>query len=97
MRTFANDGSRVPFDPAQLGASLGGCLLCGARVVVVGVFVPQTSEMHAAVLCLREHRLTPGVIPSLAYGLCRQHALDERAPDQVEAAILTAAARVVVQ
>ena len=97
MKTFASDGSRVPFDPAKLGSSLGGCLLCGAPVVVVGVFVPHTSEMRAAVLCLREHRLIPGVVPTIAYGLCRHHALDERAPVRVETAILTAAARVVFQ
>lgn len=32
MFTYAEDGTRVPFDPDVMSAHLTGCTLCGRRV-----------------------------------------------------------------
>jgi hypothetical protein len=97
IKSFARDGSSVPFDPAEVAVDLAGCMLCGGPIAVVGVFHPQTAEMQTAVLRLRTHVIAPGLTPALAYGLCRHDAEDPEAPDRVEAAILAAAQRVTAQ
>ena len=97
MKAAVTEDSRVPFDPTLMRSCLAGCLLCGGSVAVVGIFIPWTDEMRCAVLRLRTRAVVPGSVPSLAYGLCRDHAADLSAPDQVEAAIVTAAAKVAVQ
>jgi len=95
---YADDGSRVPFDPLRVSRHLTGCILCGAPVAVVGIFVPQTDRMRRAVLLMREHPVREGSTMATAYGLCRRHAANlDLAMERVEQAILAAAAKVVVQ
>lgn len=94
--TYTAAGRREPFDPSRLGAHLDGCLLCGRRVRMVGIFLPSSEPMRSAVLQLREHPLDGDMVPGLAYGLCRRHAADLNI-DHVEAAIRGAARKVTVQ
>ncbi|MDO8795077.1 MAG: hypothetical protein Q7J25_10710 [Vicinamibacterales bacterium] len=95
---YRDDGRRALFNAGAVGKTLAGCLLCGARVVMVGVFCPTDDEARAAILRLRQHALHTGSMPALVYGLCRRHARDlDRAAPQVEAAILAAAGKVQVQ
>ncbi|MGB2714173.1 MAG: hypothetical protein WBC51_08350 [Vicinamibacterales bacterium] len=94
--TYAADGSRTLFDFEP--STIRGCCLCGdRRVEHVGLFVPATDEMHAIILKLRQHPARPNSTPCVAYGLCGR--CGDRADrfDRVEAALATAAARVVVQ
>jgi hypothetical protein len=96
--TYDADGSRVPFDPNLTGRQLAGCFLCGRRVVMVGVFMPTTDDMRAVVLRLRQHSVPARTTSAFAYGLCHQHAADiDATSEQVEAALVAAAAHVVTQ
>ena len=75
---------------------LGWCCLCGQRTSVVGVFLPTTDDMKAAVRRVRrEPRRRRRVLSdsnlALPYGLCLVHAADPRVIGQVEAAIRAAA------
>jgi hypothetical protein len=91
-------GTNQPFDPARVSEQLASCILCFAPVAIVGIFIPQTPDMQAAVLRLRQHPLSEGRSTGIAYGLCRRHAADfDRSTEGVEAAIVAAADRVVMQ
>jgi hypothetical protein len=94
--TYADDGSRVPFDPQT--ADLAGCLLCSRRrIAMIGVFVPATDQMRSVVLRLRQHPSRASSTACLAYGLCRDCAGRASVLDEVEAAIEAAAERVTLQ
>ena len=89
---------RTPFDPERLGATLGGCVLCGDPALrTVGVFLPQTEETYRAVLALRQHPVPPGSDVGLAYGLCAAHDAVPGIAGDVEARIVALAKRVRVQ
>ncbi len=91
------DGGRVPFDPTRMGRHLAGCLLCGRRIAAVGVFLPKTDAMRAAILRLREHPVPARSTSAISYGLCRHHLAQPDVTKRVEKAIEAAAAKVVVQ
>jgi hypothetical protein len=93
---YGVDGPHQPFDPAITRAQLAGCLLCcDPYITVVGVFVPDTAEMLAVVLRLRQHPIRG--TSALAYGLCRRCMRYVDVTDRVEAAIVAAASRVTIQ
>ena len=96
MFTYLDDGRRVPFDPSRVRQQIPCCLLCGGPTAGVGVFLPYTATMQAAVLRLRQHPVRERSSMTLAYGLCYWHAADPDY-DRVEAVILAAAERVRVQ
>jgi hypothetical protein len=95
--TYTADGSRVPFNPATTHAQLVGCLLCGAPVAMVGVFIPATDEMRAVVMRLRMHATRPRSTPCMAYGLCDRHVAEDDVTRRVESALIAAAEQVVLQ
>jgi hypothetical protein len=77
---------RVPFDPDLL--VFDGCAVCGdRRIKRVGIFVPSSPELRAAVMIVRRHPLRVGSEPGLAYGLCRSHGRDMSHPDRRKAAM----------
>lgn len=94
--SYATDGRREPFDPTRMGQHLDGCVLCGRRIAMVGIFVPATDAMRAAVLTLRRHAIRPNSTACVSYGLCHRHARQD-VTGRVEAALVAAAGRVVVQ
>jgi hypothetical protein len=69
--TYTEDGSRVAFDPATM--RVAGCLLCGRRIAVVGIFIPTTEVMRAVVRRLRKHPAREQSTACLSYGLCTHH------------------------
>ncbi len=92
------NGQRERFDPDAVRRQLAGCYLCGAPIVLVGMFCPTTASLQAAVLKLRQHPVLARSTPAMTYGLCKAHARDPEAVfDRVEAGILKAAERVVTQ
>jgi hypothetical protein len=97
MMTYGADGVREPFDPLTTGAHLAGCILCGRRIAVVAVFVPTTNAMRAIVTRLREHPVPPRSSACVAYGLCTRCLKHADVADRVEAALVAAAEKVVVQ
>jgi hypothetical protein len=64
---------------------------------MIGVFVPSTDEMQAAVLRLRMAPVPARMSCALSYGLCADHAHDWNLAARVEQAIREAAAQVRVQ
>jgi hypothetical protein len=86
-------GTRERFDPAALRNL--PCMVCGARIICIGVFCPSTDEARAAVLTLRTHALHIDIEPALAYGLCAGHMQWSLA--QIEEVIFASAGRVSVQ
>ncbi len=98
MFTYAEDGTRVPFDPLTTGAHLAGCILCGRRTFTVGIFAPTTDDMRLAVAKLRRHPQRERSMSGIAYGLCRRHTRDlDASLLQVERVIRAAAQKVTVQ
>jgi hypothetical protein len=96
--TYSATGDRVPFDPLTTGAQLAGCVLCGRRPIkAVGLFVPDTDAMRAAVLRLRQYPTRARSSSAIAYGLCARHFDEPGVTDRVEAALVAGADRVVVQ
>jgi hypothetical protein len=94
--TYAADGNREPFDPHTACAHLEGCILCGKRVATVGIFIPQSPEMHSVVLRLRRHPQREQSTSCIAYGLCRKHSRQE-VTTRVEAVLVATAREVTVQ
>jgi hypothetical protein len=98
MFTYAEDGTRIPFDPLVTGAHLAGCILCGRRIYTVGIFAPITGEMRTAVAKLRRHATPTQSQQGVAYGLCRRHSRNlDASLLRVELVILAAARKVTVQ
>ena len=99
MGTFNYDdaGTRIPFDPMKMRDRIAGCILCGRRVAAIGVFIPDTDDMRAAVLRLRTHVVPTRTTSAVTYGLCKRHADLDGVTDRVEAAIMNASQSVCVQ
>jgi hypothetical protein len=96
--SYIEDGGRTPFDPLTMGAHLAGCILCARRhIATVGIFVPTTDAMRAVVLRLRRHPQRAQSTACIAYALCARCMKHADATDRVEAALVAAAERVVVQ
>lgn len=75
-----------------------GCFLCRHRhIVALGIFLPQTDEMRAAVLLLRTRPPAAGRGAGLAYGLCRHCFEMPDVTQRIEDAIVAAAGNVVLK
>lgn len=84
-------------DPAEVAAELRGCILCGRNPIVsIGWVVPVDDASYAAVLKMRTTPLHDDHTPTIGYGLCQEHDV-ARSTELVEAKLLAAAAKVVVQ
>jgi hypothetical protein len=94
--TYTDAGDREPFDPQATGAHLQGCILCGRRVASVGIFIPQTPEMQAVVLVLRQHEAPRDSTAGLVYGLCRKHGRQD-VSTRVKAVLVATSRKVTVQ
>lgn len=100
---YRDDGEREAFTPERARQQIAGCLLCGQRIICVGVFEPFDEMTRNAVLLLRQHPARPYSTPGLLYGLCAEHANEvisgdraraERLAARVEDVLLSLAARV---
>jgi hypothetical protein len=104
--SYRDDGVREPFNPARARDSLAGCLLCGSRIVVIGLFAPYDDATQQIVLTLRRQPLRPNSTPGVLYGLCALHGAElscgtrqraDRLIATIENILRAMAARVTVQ